>query len=112
MHRNIVAFLLATLASGVVVLGTYQAFFVLMPIVSQGTSLGLVVLGLGVLCVIGCATVGCTAHRFLSGVQPAVWQDNNDLNTTRLLALMECNSDLVTSKRKPLRAQIQWKRLS
>ncbi len=107
MHR-ILAFLLATLAAGLVIFGTYQAFFFVLPMVNLGTSLGLVVLTLGVLCVIGCAVVGCVAHRVLVGitVQPAVWTDGSDLNTTRMLALIESNSDCVISRRKHLRAKI------
>ncbi len=77
MLRNIVTFLLAILAAGVVVFSTYQAFFVLTPIVPQGTSLGLVVLALGVLCVIGCAGVGCAAHKFVANIQPVLPQTDS-----------------------------------
>jgi hypothetical protein len=67
MRRNILAILAAVLAMGLILLGTYLAFVLLVPVVPRGTSLGLVLLVLGIFCVIGCAATGCVANCWLEG---------------------------------------------
>ncbi len=101
--RRTVAFLVAALAAGLVLFATYEAFFFLLPVVSLGTSLGLALLGLGVLCIIACGAVASSAHRYFVGaaVHAVVWEGNDDLNTTMMRAMKESNSDFMVSSRKP-----------
>lgn len=70
MRRTLLALVGSCVATGVVLFATYQAFSALLPIVPQGFLLGFAVFGLGVLCIVGCALIGCVAHRSLD-VSPA-----------------------------------------
>jgi hypothetical protein len=65
MHRSIAAAVVAVLAMALVLSVTYQAFLLFVPLIPQGISLGLVVLGLGLLCIVACAGVACIAHRWI-----------------------------------------------
>ncbi len=80
MRRNVLAILAAVLAMGLILLGTYLAFILLVPVVPRGTSLGLVLLVLGIFCVIGCAATGCVANCWLEGY-PRAGSDADPMST-------------------------------
>jgi len=65
MRRTLLTLVGSCAVAGLVLFATYQAFSALVPMVPQGFLLGLSVFVLGVLCVVGCASVGCVAHKSL-----------------------------------------------
>jgi hypothetical protein len=68
MRRNVVAVLAAVVAIGFMLLGMYEAFTLLVPVVPRGTSLGLVLLVLGIVGLIGCAAIACAAGIWLESL--------------------------------------------
>ncbi len=64
MLRTLVAVAVAAFASAVTLLATYQAFLLLVPLMPHGVTLGLILLGLSLLCIFACACIGSAAHKW------------------------------------------------